>query len=296
MLLSRLSRYAKLGKSSPFFVPPLIRPLNAEDALRTGPGCRKIERMIGTLAMMAVPRAEGGTPDTGTRTETTGHLPNDLDLPDVPRSGRWGDWVYYLRGNKQCRRRYVLPTDPRTPGQLRSRAAFGAASKAWSESCQLTEEDRRSWRAAGAKVQSRVRLGQSGPLTGQQHYVGRNCAKDRTGLEMLARPKDDCGVRPLPVPPSSFFILPSSFIHRPRPISGAYPAQPQPSPHVDRLCPGRTQRSRVSISRPELRTPAPQLRRFASVCARPCLCSPNERAPRPQIRWPGRRRDRWRGG
>jgi hypothetical protein len=109
-------------------------------------------------------------------------------MPDVPTSGRDGLWVYYMRGGKQCRRRYVVPRDPRTPAQLRQRAALSAASKAWSQSERLTQEQRREWRAAGAKVQSRPRLGQSGPLTGQLHFVGRNCTLNQMGREMLWGP------------------------------------------------------------------------------------------------------------
>jgi hypothetical protein len=104
---------------------------------------------------------------------------------DIPKSGRCRDFVYYMRGKKQCRRRYVIPKDPRTPAQRRVRAALSAASKVWSHSQQLTEEQRQDWRAAGAKVQSRPRLCQAGPLTGQQYFVGRNCARGRTGGEML---------------------------------------------------------------------------------------------------------------
>ena len=100
---------------------------------------------------------------------------NDVTPPDVPKSGKWGQWVYYVRNGKQCRRRYVKPRDPRTAGQLRSRAAFAAASKAYSWA--LTEEQRQECRAAGAKVHSRPRLGQSGPLTGQLYSIGRDTAK-----------------------------------------------------------------------------------------------------------------------
>jgi hypothetical protein len=95
----------------------------------------------------------------------------------VRKSGRCGDWVWYPRGSKQCKRRWVSPRDPRTPGQLRSRAALGAASKEWSHSEKLTEEQREDWRRKAGKVQSRVRLGQSGPLTGQLNYVGRKTEK-----------------------------------------------------------------------------------------------------------------------
>jgi hypothetical protein len=111
-----------------------------------------------------------------------------MKMPEVPTSGRDGLWVYYMRGGKQCRRRYVVPKDPRTPAQRRQRAALSAASKAWSQSQRLTQEQRQDWRAAGAKIQSRPRLSQSGPLTGQLHYVGRNCTLDQIGREMLREP------------------------------------------------------------------------------------------------------------
>ena len=84
---------------------------------------------------------------------------------DVPKSGRWGDYVYYLRGGRQCRRRYKVPRDPRAAAQLRLRRIFGAASRAWGET--LSEAERLACIAAGERVRSRVRLGQSGPLTGQ---------------------------------------------------------------------------------------------------------------------------------
>jgi hypothetical protein len=106
----------------------------------------------------------------------------------IPKSGRHAEWVYYMLRGRLCLRRYVVPHDPRTPGQLRSRAAFAAASKAWSHSNQLTQEQRGAWYAAGAKIQSHPRLGQSGPLTGQQHFVGRNCAGAATREETLWEP------------------------------------------------------------------------------------------------------------
>ena len=95
-----------------------------------------------------------------------------------------------MRGSSLCRRKYVLPKDPRTTGQLRARAALTAASKAWSHHPQLTEEHRREWRVAGAKVRSRPRLYQSGPLTGQMYFVARNCSRDRAGRELLLRATD----------------------------------------------------------------------------------------------------------
>jgi hypothetical protein len=86
------------------------------------------------------------------------------------KSGRCGDWVWYLlRGSKQCRRVWVKPKDPRTHKQRSCRAHLRAASKAFSEF--LTDAEQDACIAAGAKVQSRVRAGSSGPLTGHQHWV-----------------------------------------------------------------------------------------------------------------------------
>jgi hypothetical protein len=89
-----------------------------------------------------------------------------------------------MRKGRLFRRRYVRPKDPRTPKQLRARAVLGAASKAWSSSECFTEAQRQGLRAAGAKAQSRPRLAQSGPLTGQQFFVGKSCARGRLGREI----------------------------------------------------------------------------------------------------------------
>ena len=111
-----------------------------------------------------------------------------MNLPDVPKSGRFGGWIYYMRRGKQVRRPYVRPRDPRTSAQLRCRAGFAAATKAWSQSQGMTQEDLEAWRTAGKQVRSRPRLAQSGPLTGQLYFVAVNSARAREGLEMLRQP------------------------------------------------------------------------------------------------------------
>jgi hypothetical protein len=90
------------------------------------------------------------------------------------KSGHCGDWIWWMRNGKQIRRLYVYPHDPRSPAQLRSRASFGDASRKYSDS--LTEKQRRACIAAGAKLRSRPRLGQSGPLTGHQYSIHRHYA------------------------------------------------------------------------------------------------------------------------
>ncbi len=86
------------------------------------------------------------------------------------KSGRCGDWVWYVRGH-QWRRRWLKPFDPKTAKQRAWRAHLAAASKAYNEL--LTEEQREACIAAGARRRTRARLGQSGPQTGQQYWVGK---------------------------------------------------------------------------------------------------------------------------
>jgi hypothetical protein len=105
-----------------------------------------------------------------------------------PVSGRAGRYVYYWAYGRLCWRAYVVPKDPRTAVQRRSRAAFGAASKAWSESRLLTQERQAAWRAAAAKTRSAPRLAQSGRLNAQQNYVAQNSLKARWGLPLLLEP------------------------------------------------------------------------------------------------------------
>lgn len=95
--------------------------------------------------------------------------PSGACLDPVLTSGRCGDYVRYVFDNKQHRRLYVEPANPRTLRQQRWRDRFRAASKNYSES--LTDEQRDACIVAGAKLRSRPRLGQSGPLTGQQNSI-----------------------------------------------------------------------------------------------------------------------------
>lgn len=76
------------------------------------------------------------------------------------KSGRCGDWTWYVLGGKQHRRVYVKLEDPQTQKQRRWRARFSAASRKYSQS--LTDEQHDACIAAGAKLPCRRRLGFSG--------------------------------------------------------------------------------------------------------------------------------------
>lgn len=95
--------------------------------------------------------------------------PSGACLDPVLTSGRCGDYIRYVCGNKQHRRLYARPTDPRTLKQKLGRARFGDASRKYSES--LTDEHQDACIAEGAKLRSWPRMGQSGPLTGQQYSI-----------------------------------------------------------------------------------------------------------------------------
>jgi hypothetical protein len=58
--------------------------------------------------------------------------PSGKCLDPRPRSGRCGDWVFYLRHGKQFRRLDVKPRDPRTPSQRYWRERLAAASQRYS--------------------------------------------------------------------------------------------------------------------------------------------------------------------
>jgi hypothetical protein len=122
--------------------------------------------------------------------------PSGRCLDPTIKSGRCGDWVWYMRGNKQFRHLYIKPQDPRTPKQLRGRARFGAASKKYSDS--LTQEQRDACIAAGTKLRSRPRLAQSGPLTGQQYSIRKeytaNAERRAQGAERTTKPLQTLGV------------------------------------------------------------------------------------------------------
>jgi hypothetical protein len=107
--------------------------------------------------------------------------PRGRCLNPTLRSGRCGDWIWYLRGGKQCRRRYARPRDPGTLAQLLCRARLSTSSRRYSRS--LTEEERAASIAAGAKLRSRTRLAQSGPLTGQQYWVRKDSAHARVNVK-----------------------------------------------------------------------------------------------------------------
>jgi hypothetical protein len=103
------------------------------------------------------------------------------------KSGRCGDWVWWVSNDFQWRRRWVKGRDPNTPWQQAWRARLAAVSKAYSE--KLTAEQQEVCTAAGAKHQTRPRLGQSGHATGQQYWVGKELQANPPARPKARKPK-----------------------------------------------------------------------------------------------------------
>ena len=118
-------------------------------------------------------------------------------LLDIPKSGRCGNVVFFVIRNHQRERTYVVPQTVRNAATGRARGAFGTLSRAFNTL--LTNPQRAAWNAAAANVQSRSRLGQSGPLTGLQHFVGINSARARIDRPCLLWPPAPATFAPNPV-------------------------------------------------------------------------------------------------
>lgn len=113
-----------------------------------------------------------------------------MKILDIPKSGKCGQVVAFQSRFGLCLRQWVQPRNPRTPARQFMRGAFGHHSQVYSH--QLSQEQLDRWHLAGAKVLSDPRLGQSGPLTGQQLYTSINSVRSRVSLpetlEVPARP------------------------------------------------------------------------------------------------------------
>jgi hypothetical protein len=222
-----------------------------------------------------------------------------------PVSGRAGRYVYYWAYGRLCWRAYVVPKDPRTAVQRRSRAAFGAASKAWSESRLLTQERRGAWCAAAANTKSAPRLGQSGRLTAQQSYVGQNSLKQRWGLPLLLDPpqegtkKAECRRQT----PESAALAESSLDTCRACAAPAQLSPPPASAAIGALCP-----SQVQLPQPLTRPSSDRFHTAAVSLPYPCRWAartpgrlgdhglPRSSSTLAQIHRNARFRELWRGG
>jgi hypothetical protein len=94
-----------------------------------------------------------------------------MKILDIPQSGKRGLNVSQGGRYGQISRALVIPTNPRTPAQMQVRSILSSVAKRWDT---ITEPQRQAWIAAAAQVQSKSRLGQRGPLTGNQLFMKVN--------------------------------------------------------------------------------------------------------------------------
>jgi hypothetical protein len=120
-----------------------------------------------------------------------------MKLLDVAQSGKLGDRVAYMGRFGLCHRQHFVPTNPRSEAQVERRRVFGRLAQVWGSV--LTEAQREAWNAAGPQVPSKARLGQSGPLTGQQHFQGINSVRLCVGQEVGLMPPKRVEFGPSPV-------------------------------------------------------------------------------------------------
>src|ERR1017187_1708757 len=109
-----------------------------------------------------------------------------MKILDIPKSGKCGQVVAFQSRNGLCLRQLVSPRNKITPARQFMRAAFGRHSQGYSR--KLGDEQRHRWILAGAQVMSDPRLGQNGPLTGQQLYTSINSVRSRVNLPESLEP------------------------------------------------------------------------------------------------------------
>ena len=105
---------------------------------------------------------------------------------DIPKSGKCGLIVAYVGPFGSCERAFVVPANTKSPARNQRRREFGSLARAWGGV--LTEPQRDRWSYAAGQVMSHPRLGQQGPLTGQQHFQSINTARACIGREPLWEP------------------------------------------------------------------------------------------------------------
>jgi hypothetical protein len=109
-----------------------------------------------------------------------------MKILDIPKSGKCGQVVAFQSRYGLCLRELINPRNTITPARQFMRGAFGHHSQVYSR--KLGDEQLDRWTLAGAQVMSDPRLGQNGPLTGQQLYTSINSVRSRVNLSENLEP------------------------------------------------------------------------------------------------------------
>ncbi|MBN2041550.1 MAG: hypothetical protein JW864_16050 [Spirochaetes bacterium] len=95
-------------------------------------------------------------------------------------SGRFGNAVFYRRGNTQCVRTYVVPRNPDTALQREIRKSFASAVKSWQA---MTQEEKYAY------TRKARNLGMTGYNLFISVYITGNCVrykKYKTGHDIVS--------------------------------------------------------------------------------------------------------------
>jgi hypothetical protein len=122
-----------------------------------------------------------------------------MKIRDIPKSGRCGQVVAFQSRYGLCLREMVIPRNISTPARQRVRAIFGSNSRMWS--ARLTQEQRDRWSAAGSQAMTHPRLGDYGPMTGQQFWQSISNVRAVVGLPPDAEPPAPVSFDPSPIGP-----------------------------------------------------------------------------------------------
>jgi hypothetical protein len=120
-----------------------------------------------------------------------------MKILDIPKSGKCGQVVAFRSRFGLCLRQLVVPRNKVTSARQFMRGAFGRHSHAFSH--QLTQQQQDRWNLAGGQVMSDPRLGDSGPLSGQQLCTSINSVLSRVGAPAVADPPAPVTFGPSPV-------------------------------------------------------------------------------------------------
>src|ERR1019366_5888472 len=86
-----------------------------------------ISRWVGGLCMNSPGGLHANDVRPGEHTSPVTYM----KILDIPQSGKWGNSVSVRTRYGQSRRPLVIPKDPKTPAQLRSRSTLGHVAPRW---------------------------------------------------------------------------------------------------------------------------------------------------------------------
>lgn len=108
-----------------------------------------------------------------------------MKILDVPQSGSVGARTSSRNRSGQYVRQRAIPTQPRTPAQVRARASLSDLSASWRG---LTDAERAAWNAFGQSFTITNSLGSTINLTGSQCFVKVNTVNVLNGDAVVSDP------------------------------------------------------------------------------------------------------------